>query len=327
MAGRWALSIEVPGLGLADHEPVVRAAEAAGYTDVWSEETAGHDAFTPLAVAAGWTDRMRLGTGVVNAFTRGPAVLAQHCAALQEASGGRFILGIGSSSNVIVERWNGIPFEKPRTRVRETVEFLRAALAGERAGAGRFKLEKLPPEPVPIYIAARRERMLQTAGELGDGAFLNYTPLSGLPTVLGEIRKGEEAAGKEPGSTDVMCRFFCIQGDPEQGLGLARWMFAAYATVPVYENFFRWLGHGDAIDPMVEAWRAKDRQKALELVPTDLVQDIFVLGDADAQRARLQQYVDGGVNVPMVLPIPIVAPGTPVDASTHVELVESLAPA
>jgi alkanesulfonate monooxygenase SsuD/methylene tetrahydromethanopterin reductase-like flavin-dependent oxidoreductase (luciferase family) len=180
---------------------------------------------------------------------------------------------------------------------------------------------------VPIYIAALRERMLQTAGEIGDGAFLNYTPLSGLPTVLAEIRKGEEAAGKEPGSTDVMCRFFCIQGDPEQGLGLARWMFAAYATVPVYENFFRWLGHGDAIDPMVEAWRAKDRQKALELVPTELVQEIFVLGDADAQRARLQQYVDGGVNVPMVLPIPIVAPGTPVDAATHVELVESLAPA
>ena len=326
MAGRWALSIEVPGLGLADHEPVVRAAEAAGYTDVWSEETQGHDAFTPLAVAAGWTKDMRLGTGVVNAFTRGPAVLAQHCVALQEASGGRFVLGIGSSSNVIVERWNGIPFEKPRTRVRETVEFLRAALAGERAAEGGFKLGKLPPEPVPIYIAALRERMLQTAGEIGDGAFLNYTPLSKVPAILAEIRKGEEAAGKDPGSTDVMCRFFCIQGDPEQGLGLARWMFAAYATVPVYENFFRWLGYGDAIDPMVEAWRAKDRQRALELVPTELVEEVFVLGDADAQRARLAQYVESGVNIPMILPIPIVAPGTPVAADTFVELVESLAP-
>src|SRR5919205_2757557 len=189
---RWALSIEVPGLGLRDHEPVVRAAEAAGYTDVWSEETAGHDAFTPLAMAATWSDRLRLGTGVVNAFTRGPALLAQHCAALQEASAGRFVLGIGSSSNVIVERWNGIPFEKPRTRVRETVEFLRAALAGERAGDGRFKLEKPPAQPVPIYIAALRERMLQTAGELGDGAFVNYLPLASVDTVLAEIRKGEE---------------------------------------------------------------------------------------------------------------------------------------
>jgi probable F420-dependent oxidoreductase len=323
---RWALSIEVPGLGLRDHEPLVRAAEAAGYTDVWSEETAGHDAFTPLVMAATWSERLRLGTGVVNAFTRGPAVLAQQCVALQEASGGRFVLGIGSSSNVIVERWNGIPFEKPRTRVRETVGFLRAALAGERAGEGRFKLEKLPPEPVPIYIAALRERMLQTAGELGDGAFVNYTPLAGLPRIMGEIRKGEEAAGKEAGSTDVLCRFFCIQGDREQGLGLARWMFAAYATVPVYENFFRWLGYGDAIDPMVEAWRAKDRQKALELVPTELVEDIFILGDAAEQKARLERYVDGGITTPVLLPIPIVAPGAPVSADTFVELVESLAP-
>jgi probable F420-dependent oxidoreductase len=323
---RWALSIEVPGLALRDHEPLVRAAEAAGYTDVWSEETAGHDAFTPLVMAATWSERLRLGTGVVNAFTRGPAVLAQQCAALQEASGGRFVLGIGSSSNVIVERWNGIPFEKPRTRVRETVAFLRAALAGERAGDGRFKLEKPPPEPVPIYIAALRERMLQTAGELGDGAFVNYTPLAGLPRIMDEIRTGEEAAGKEPGSTDVLCRFFCIQGDREQGLGLARWMFAAYATVPVYENFFRWLGYGDAIDPMVEAWRAKDRQKALELVPTELVEDIFILGDADEQRARLDRYVDGGITTPVLVPIPIVAPGTPVAADAFVEIVESLAP-
>src|SRR5918912_167259 len=323
---RWALSIEVPGLGLADHEPLVRAADAAGYTDVWSEETSAHDGFTPLAVVAGWSDRLRLGTGVVNAFTRGPAVLAQHCVALQEASGGRFVLGIGSSSNVIVERWNGIAFEKPRTRVRETVEFLRAALAGERAGAGRFKLEKPPPAPVPIYIAALRERMLQTAGELGDGAFVNYTPLAGLPRIMDEIRTGEAAAGKEPGSTDVLCRFFCIQGDPEQGLGLARWMFAAYATVPVYENFFRWLGYGDAIDPMVEAWRAKDRTKALELVPMDLVEDIFILGDAEAQRARLDAYVQGGITTPVLLPIPVVPPGTPVSAGTFVELVESLAP-
>ena len=326
MAGRWALSIEVPGLSLADHEPVVRAAEAAGYTDVWSEETAGHDGFTPLAAAAGWTERMRLGTGVVNAFTRGPAVLAQQCVALQDLSRGRFCLGIGSSSNVIVERWNGIPFEKPRTRVRETVDFVRTALSGERAGSGRFKLAKLPPEPVPIYIAALRERMLQMAGEIGDGAFVNYTPLAALPRVMAEIRKGEEAGGKQPGSTDVLCRFFCIQGDREQALGVARWMFAAYGTVPVYENFFRWLGYGDAIDPMVEAWRGGDRGRALELVPTDLVEDIFILGDADAQRARLERYVEGGITTPVLLMIPIVPPGTPVSSDTFVELVESLAP-
>lgn len=308
----WALSLELPGLTLPQHEPVVRAAEAAGYTDAWSGETGGHDGFTSLAMAAAWTERMRLGTGVVNVFTRGPAVLAQHASALQDSSEGRFVLGIGSSSNVIVERWNGIPFEKPLTRVRETVEFLRGALAGERVGGG-FKLEQLPPEPVPIVVAALRGKMLKLAAEVGDGAFINFTPLAGLPKVMAEA----------DGSKEVLCRFFCLQGDPEEAMPMARMMFAAYATVPVYEKFFRWLGYGDAIDPMVEAWRAKDRAKAVELAPQELIEDIFIFGDAEAQKARLRQYVEGGVTCPVVLPIPV---GTSPTPSTYVRLVNSLAP-
>jgi probable F420-dependent oxidoreductase len=314
---RWALSLELPGLTLPQHERVVRAAEAAGYTDAWSGETGGHDGFTSLALAAAWTERMRLGTGVVNVFTRGPAVLAQHASALQDASGGRFCLGIGSSSNVIVERWNGIPFERPLTRVRQTVEFLRAALAGERAGEGRFRLEQPPPAPVPIVVAALRGKMLRLAGEIADGAFVNFTPLSSLPKVIEAI---------DAPDMDVLCRFFCIQGDREQALGMARFMFAAYATVPVYEQFFRWLGHGDAIDPLVDAWRAGDRARAVELAPPELIEDIFILGEAAEQRARLEAYRAGGITTPVVMPIPLVAPGTPVEPETYVELVESLAP-
>jgi probable F420-dependent oxidoreductase len=325
-ATRWGLSLELPGLPLSEHPEVVRAAEQAGYTDGWPGEVQGHDGFTPVVLAATCTERMRLGTGVVNVFTRGPAVLAQHAAALQELSGGRFCLGIGSSSNVIVERWNGIPFAKPRTRVRETVEFLRAALAGDRAGAGGFKLEQPPGEPVPIMIAALRERMLQTAGELGDGAFLNFLPLASVERVVGELRKGEQAAGKDPGSGEVLCRFFCMQGDPEQTLGLARWMFCAYATVPVYERYFRWLGYGEAIDPMVEAWRSGDRGEAVELAPRELIEDIFVLGDAASQRERLEAYVERGITLPVLLLVPPPDAGAP-SADLYGRLVESLAPA
>lgn len=341
---RWALSLELPGVPLAEQGAVLRAAEAAGYTDGWSGEVAGHDGFTPVVLAAAATERMRVGTGVVNVFTRGPAVLAQHAAALQHLSGGRFCLGIGSSSDVIVERWNGIPFERPRTRVRETVEFLRAALAGKRAaaawrgpgegppdggppaGRGGFKLEQPPPDPVPIFVAALRARMLQTAAELGDGVFVNFLPLAALPAVMAEIRKGEETGGKPPGSVEVLCRFFCIQGDPEHALGLARWMFTAYATVPVYERFFRWLGYGEAIDAMVEAWRAGDRPRAVELAPRELVEDIFILGDAEAQRARLEAYLTGGITMPVLLIVPPAAPGAAVSPDAYGELVESLAP-
>jgi probable F420-dependent oxidoreductase len=299
---RWALTLPFQGVSLRDHRALIEGAEAVGYDDLWSGETNGPDGFTPLALAAAWTERMRLGTGVVNAFTRGPAVLAQHTAALQDASGGRFCLGIGSSSNVIVERWNQVPFEKPLTRVRDTVEVLRAVLAGER-GPGGFKLESAPETPVPIYVAALRGRMLRLGGAIGDGTFVNFLPLSRAGKVIAEIRAGEREAGKEEGSSDVVCRFFCIPQPAEQGLELARWMFSAYATVPVYEAFFRWLGWGEAIDPMVEAWRAGDRQLALEAAPEELIRDIFIFGDAEEQKRRLGKYVEAGITTPVLTPI------------------------
>jgi probable F420-dependent oxidoreductase len=299
---RWALTVPFNGVALRDHRALLEGAEAVGFDDLWTGETSGPDGFTPLVLAASWTERVRLGTGVVNAFTRGPAVLAQHAAALQDASGGRFCLGIGSSSNVIVERWNGIPFEKPLTRVRETVEALREVLAGER-GPGGFRLEAPPETPPPIYVAALRGRMLRLGGAIGDGTFVNFLPVSGAERVIGEIRAGEREAGKEEGSSDVLCRFFCIPQPAEEGLPLARWMFSAYATVPVYEAFFRWLGWGEAIDPMVEAWRAGDRQRALEAAPDELIREIFIFGDAEQQKLRLGEFVEAGITTPVLTPI------------------------
>ena len=294
---RWGLTLPFAGVPLAAHEPLVRRAEAAGYDDLWTGETNGADGFTPLALAATWTERMRLGTGVVNPFTRGPAVLAQHAAALADASGGRFVLGLGSSSDVIVERWNQRPFEKPLTRLRETVPVLREVLAGGR-GPGGFKLETPPAEPVPIAIAALRDRMLRLGGELGDGTFVNFLPLSAVDHVVARVREGEAAAGRE--RTEVICRFFCIPGD---GLDTARFMFAAYGTVPVYEAFFRALGWGEAIDPMVEAWRSGDRKLALSRVPEELVREIFILGEPGAMRERLGLYAERGITTLVLTPI------------------------
>src|SRR5690242_18724270 len=179
---RWGLTVPFSGVPLADHGELYRRIEAAGYDDLWTSETAGYDGFTPLAIAAAATERLRLATGVVNPFTRGPAVLAQHCAALADASRGRFVLGLGSSSNVIVEAWNGVPFEKPLSRMREAIEGLRPVLAGER-GKGGFKLETPPEAEVPIVVAALRGKMLGLAAELGDGAFTNFLPLSGTRQV------------------------------------------------------------------------------------------------------------------------------------------------
>ena len=291
---RWGLTLPLPATPLTASAEHVKRAEAAGFTDIWSGETNGPDGFTPLTLCCEWTDSARLGTGVVAVPLRGRALLAQQAASLADASGGRFWLGIGASSDRIVEGWNRMPFSKPLTRISQTVDFLKPVLAGERVDG--FKLEAAPPHQVPIVLAALRGKMLRLAVEKADGAFTNFLPLSGLPRVT------EQLDGAADGF-ELLCRFFCLEGEREQVEPLARFMFSSYITVPVYEAFYRWLGHGEKIDPMVEAWAAKDRQKAAELAPLDLIEDMFILGTPEEMKERLAAYVEGGITVPVLTPI------------------------
>jgi probable F420-dependent oxidoreductase len=307
---RWGLTVPLPTLPLREHAELMRAAEAAGYTDLWSGETGGPDGFTPLALCATWTERIRLGTGVVGVFTRGPALLAQQAAALSDASSGRFVLGIGASSDRIVEGWNQIPFAKPLSKISQTLEFLRVAFSGERTSTG-FKLEQPPAEPPPIVLAALRGKMLKLAVDEADGAFTNFLPLAALPKVISELDGA-------PQGFELLCRFFCVPGEREQIEPLARFMFASYATVPVYEAFFRWLGYGDRIDEMVAAWKAKDREAAVAAAPWEVIEDTFIFGTPAEMRERLQAYVAGGITLPIVTPI--------TSTDRFAEMIEALAP-
>ncbi len=295
MADRWGLTLPLPGTLLAAHEELVKRAEAVGYTDLWSGETNGPDGFTPLALSAAWTGRARLGTGIVGVFQRGPALLAQETAALADASGGRFVLGIGSSSDRIVEGWNGIPFERPLSKVEETLDFLRTALAGERTESG-FKLETAPAQPVPVVLAALRGKMLELAVRKAEGAFTNFLPLGGLPKVTAQL----EGA---PDGFELLCRFFCIPGEREQVEPLARFMFSSYITVPVYAAFYRWLGYGEQIEEMVAAWEAGDRQGAAAAAPWGLIEEMFVFGSPEQMKERIAAFVAGGVTLPILTPI------------------------
>ena len=292
MDRRWGLTLPLAGLPLADHEEHVKRAEAAGYTDFWSGETNGPDGFTPLTLSAAWTERVRLGTGIVGVFQRGPALLAQEAAALADASRGRFVLGIGSSSDRIVEGWNGIPFEKPLSKVRDSLEFLRTALDGERTESG-FKLETAPGQRVPIVLAALRGKMLELAVERADGAFTNFLPLAGLPKVTAQLDGAPEGF-------ELLCRFFCIPGEREQVEPLARFMFSSYITVPVYANFYRWLGYGEQIAPMVEAWEAGDRKAAAAAAPWEAIEDMFIFGTPEQMKERLNAFVEGGITLPIL---------------------------
>jgi probable F420-dependent oxidoreductase len=292
---RWGLTLPLPALPLAAHRDHLERAEAAGYTDLWSGETAGPDGFTPLALAAAWTERVRLGTGVVGVFTRGPALLAQQAAALADASEGRFALGIGASSDRIVTGWNGIPFQRPLSKVSATIDFLTTALAGERTATG-FKLEQPPTAPPPIVLAALRGKMLRLAVDKAAGAFTNFLPLSGLAKVVAQLEGAPEGF-------EVLCRFFCLPGARAEVEPLARFMFASYVSVPVYAAFYRWLGYGEEIAEMCEAWEGRDRERALAAAPWELIEETFIFGEPAAMRAQLDEFVAGGITLPILTPI------------------------
>src|ERR1700733_15419346 len=232
------MTVPCAGVPLAKHADLYRRVEALGYDDLWSAEAPnGADGFTPLALAVPVTERLRLATGIVNPFTRGPAVLAQTAATLQEASEGRFVLGLGASSDVVVERFNDGTFAKPLSKVREAVQRLRPVLtAPPEEGLGGLRLGRPVTDSVPIVLAALRARMLGLAGELADGAFTNFLPLSGTGRVAAAYHAAAETAGRDPG--ELVCRFFVLPGD--QGHELARMMFVNYGSGPGYTQVLRW---------------------------------------------------------------------------------------
>src|SRR5450631_3256296 len=142
-SARYGLTLPLEGIPLPAQRDLVASLPDLGYTDAWSSETAGADAFTPLVLASQWAPALRLGTAVVPVHTRGAAVLAQSFAALAALAPGRVVAGIGASSRVIVADWNGIAYEAPYGRVRDTLRFLRAAFAGGKVDVAYETLREI----------------------------------------------------------------------------------------------------------------------------------------------------------------------------------------
>jgi len=271
-AQRWGMTVPLDSLPLVEHRELYRELVELGYTDIWSSEAGGTDGFTPLTLAAAWAPELRLGTAITPVYLRGPALLAQSVAALAEASQGKFVLGVGTSSNVIVERWNGMSFDQPFQRVRDTVRFLRTALAGgkvveeyETFAVNGFRLGRpLPDEQrPPILIAALRPGMLRLAGREADGVILNWLAADDVPTVTKYVHEAADGADRE-----IAARIFVLPIDDAQtARTIGRMAIAAYLTVPVYAKFHEWLGRGEQLAGLWEHWEAGDRTPAIALLP------------------------------------------------------------
>jgi probable F420-dependent oxidoreductase len=304
---RYGMTIPFDGVPLHSQREMIVELEDLGYTDVWSSEANGADAFTPLTLASVWAPSLRLGTAIVPAFTRGPACMAQSVGSLAQAAPGRFVFGIGTSSNVIVEGWNGIPFEQPYQRTRDMVRFLRAALAGDKVteqyetfSVRSFKLGPVPEDPVPILVAALREGMLKLAGREGDGAIINWLSADDVSTVAPIVQAAGDGSAKE-----VVARIFVAPTDDADTVrGMGRFAIAAYLNVPVYAAFHEWLGRGEQLADMWRLWKEGDRKAALETIPDSLVDELIVWGPPEKCREHLQRYVDNGVTTPAIALLP-----------------------
>lgn len=290
---RWGLTIPLSGIPLSDHETVYREAEAIGYTDFWSAES-DVDPWICLALGACWTSSATLGTAIVGVFSRGPAIIAIGAAAMGEAAPGRFVLGVGSGSNVTVERWNGGHFDRPLTRVTEVVQAVRQALDGVPVNVdGRtlkvsgFKLGRPAPYRVPIYVAALQERMIRQAVRVADGVITNWLSADDVRQVAAVVRDEAEKVGKDPASFPILCRISVTPTREPRAREQFRRAVTAYLNVPVYRRFHLWLGRGDALAEMNARWDAGDRRGALAAVPERVIDELAIFGTPEECRAHV----------------------------------------
>jgi len=308
---RWGITLPLHGTPLRAQREIIAGLSDLGYTDAWSSEVNGADAFTPLALAAEWSAGLRLGTAIAGIYTRGPALLAMNAATVAELAPGRFVLGIGTSSPVIVEQWNGIELGRPYQRARDMLRFLRDALAGETVSeeyetftVRGFRLDRAPAPPPGLALAALRPGMVRLAAAEADGVITNWLAPADVPRV-------RAVAGPD---CELIARIFvCPTPDADVARTIGRRMIATYLTVPAYAAFHAWLGRGEILKPMQDAWAAGDRKGAAAAIPDDVVDALLVHGPPEACRQRVAEYQAQGLDTPIIMIIP--APGAnPADA-------------
>jgi probable F420-dependent oxidoreductase len=294
---RFATTVPVGKLALGEHAATLAALQAAGYTDFWTQEVRGFDALTPLAALAAQAPAARLGAAIAGVYGRGPALLAMQAAAVADAAPGRFALGIGTSSEAIVAGWNAARMEKPLARMRDTLRFLRAALAGERIDTAYetfavrgFALERPPAAAPPLLIAALRERMLALAGAEADGVCLGLVSADDLRRMLPAF----EAAGGRGKEVFLRVAVFAL-ADAARARRMARKLLAPYLAAGPYARFHAALGRAREVEAVAAALRARDREAAYAAIPDAWLDGLVAHGPLDACRAQLARFVDAGV--------------------------------
>ena len=298
MDRRLGLTIPLQSYDLRESCEIARKAEQLGYTDVWTAEVSGPDGLAAATAVGIATETVRIGCAIAPAFSRPPALTAMGALAAQQASGGRFCLGLGPSTPTIVEGWMGVPYQRPVVRIRETIEVVRAALAGEKVSfdgstvrSHGFRLEQPAPTEVPIYLAALGPKMMQLASEVADGIALFFTAEAG-------VRLAREAAP----DLDLVARIMCCPNEPVEDIrNFARWFLAPYVAAEGYNRFVARQGFEDEAAAVGAAWRSGDRDAAREAMSDRLIDAVVLTGPAERCKERIEELRAAGLGTPILM--------------------------
>ena len=310
MSDRLGVTLGLGSGSLAREISLCATVLEEGYTDVWTAEVGGAEGFAPLAALARAAPEARLGTAIVPVFTRPPALLAMSAATLQNLSGGRFVLGLGTSSRIIIGNWMGKSFDRPVTRLRETVEVLRELLAGKKVTyegdtfrLADFRLQLDPGAATPIYLAALGPKACRLAGEVADGVIFFLKSPHGVRQGLEWVAEGARTAGRDPAALDCVIRVTtAVDEDREMLRKAERRLITTYAMVDVYNRSLAQQGFEREADAIVSAWKEGRRDEAAAAVSDELIGELHVTGSADECREKLREFRRAGVKTPVLLP-------------------------
>jgi probable F420-dependent oxidoreductase len=300
------------GLPPADIVECVRLAESLGYESAWVAEGHGGDQFAILGACAQATRRIRLGTAISSVFVRSATTIGMAAATVDQLSGGRFILGLGSSHRVQVEPEHGVAFVSPTARLRDTIAIVRGLLRdgvvshrGEVVTIERFDLWFPPLRPeIPLYVAALFPRLLEIAGGLADGVLLTWPTPQTIARAVEHVAIGARQAGRAAGAVDVASLIPCAIADTAAAARDAlRPGVALYAGFfPRYNRLLAEAGFSDAVRAVKDAYDRDGRAAAAKLVPDELIDAVTLAGTPDDCRERLAAYRRAGLALPIVSP-------------------------
>lgn len=292
----------------------VATADSLGFESFWTAETTGPEAFSMLGGLSAQLPRLSVGTGVLALQLRTPMVAAMGAATLASMNPNiDVLLGVGISSPVVVGRWHGADYgTRPLAQVREYLTLVNQCLDGEPVTfdgdfyqAKKFRLSIAEPGRRPkVVIGALNERMLQLGGELADGVLLNYLPATAVPWCVEQVRAGERAAGREPGSCAIYAYVHVGVTDPEAARVPGQRDLFSYIVVDSYAKAFARAGFAAEVDAVRTAHAAGDRAAALEAVSDTMIGAIDICGDADHVAGAVAAYRAAGVEHPVVMPLP-----------------------